>query len=81
MTTDRIWPREMASIDPTGASERIARTERTALRPSAVGGVPRRRWAIRSFARDAAAFLGQSMLFAGSVGCMLAVVGVLLKLF
>jgi hypothetical protein len=81
MTTDRIWPREMGSNDPRGASEKIARTERPALRRSADGGVPLGRWATRYFAREAAAFLGQSMLFAGSVGCMLAVVGVLLKLF
>jgi hypothetical protein len=80
MTTGRMWPRQMASIDPAGASEKILRTERTPRR-SAVGGVPLGRWATRSFARDAVAFLGHSMLFAGSVGCMLAVVGVLLKLF
>jgi hypothetical protein len=78
MTTDRIWPPEMASIDPAGASEPIARTERLAVRR---GGVALGRRATRSFARDAAAFLGQSMLFAGSVACMLAVVGVLLRLF
>jgi hypothetical protein len=81
MTAERIWSRELASIDHTGAPEKIARAERPALRRSAVGGVSLGRWVTRSFARDAAAFLGQSMLFAGSVGCMLAVVGVLLKLF
>ena len=81
MTTDRIWPREMASIDPAGAPEQIARTARPIWRRSAVGGVPLGRWATRSFARDTATFLGQSVLFAGSVGCMLAIVGVLLKMF
>jgi hypothetical protein len=81
MTVHRVWPREMASIERTGPSEQIARSERPARHRTAVGGAPLGRGAIPSFARDAAAFLGQSMLFAGSVACMLAVVGVLLRLF
>jgi hypothetical protein len=59
----------------------MASTEQSAHRPSAVRGAPLGHWATRSFARDVAAFLGQSMLFAGSVGCMLGVAVVLLKLF
>ena len=33
MTTDRIWPREMASIDPAVASEQIARAARPIWAP------------------------------------------------
>jgi hypothetical protein len=59
----------------------MASTEEAAHRRSAVTSPLLGRWAIRSFARDAAEFLGQSMLFAGSVSCMVGVVVVLLKLF
>ena len=75
------WRREAGPIGHTGASEKMGSMDSAVRCRSAVGSAPLGRWATRSFVRGAAAFLGQSMLFAGSVGRMLAVVGVLLRLF
>jgi hypothetical protein len=68
----------MGSIGHIGASERMVSTDRAPRRCSAVSSA---HWVTRSLARDAGVFVGQSILFASSVGCMLGVVVVLLKLF